>query len=549
MAETYSSSRVVAPFFVNAINEIYQNPNKQMFIMDGAVGVGKTSNFLIPTAYALAKDVVPIKRANGMIRESLWLAIREAENSLVATLKNVIQDALFSPDIVAHENSPVVVYGSHPTFIKIEHQLPDKSILKMVIECMGFNNPASEGRLRSRDYLGCIIPEIQTIPWYEIAELARQRTGRWNPTTTRLERVIDGKLHVLSGAQDLSILLGDANIPPRPHPMYDVIYDQPDLSKTIYHIIRPPSPLIPKPIEAIKDQSIIDKYPNTRYGKKDVVWLPNPEAYAMTRHYERALRCEITGNIIEGKTEPWSGYDYWYSELHQSESIICRHILGIPDSRGGAASVYKNFDSSTQVKHRALVAGGDVYIGYDPGLYGAFSFMQIVDSNKIHIFHEIIFCPDDGLLNENQIKDFVVPYCERALKGCKISVVVDPSGNRGNGAGEGAVYHIKSSGLKFVPCLVPNQDTTARRDCLGYYIDTGFLTVDPSCVESIKALVGGYRYKTTRSGIVSSAVDKNESSHIAEAIQYPAVNIYKKLVSKKRNGGKLKLSKIVSSRR
>ena len=128
--------------------------------------------------------------------------------------------------------------------------------------------------------------------------------------------------------------------------------------------------------------------------------------------------------------------------------------------------------------------------------------------------------------------------------------MVDPSGAYGTSAGEGAIPILREAGLPLRPCAVPNQDTSSRIDCLGFLIDSGKLTVDPSCVSVIKGLVGGYQYKKLRSGVVSDTIDKNDSSHTIEALQYPVVNIYRKIIRGKKNGGSnTRISKLRSVRR
>ena len=536
----YHNKKQVAPFFEDAINEVFLHPEKQMYIMDGAIATGKTSNFLVAGSYALTQCVLPVRQGGRMVREALWAAVRESENSTVATLFGILQDSLFTPEIITSVNSPVKIIGSHPTIIRIEHDLADGTLLRMDIECHGFNNKKAEGRLRSREFMGGLIPEIQTIPW-EIAEVLRQRTGRWRTRNTRLEKTINGRKYMLSGAQHLKILLADANIPPRPHPMYDKLYDPPTLEGSPYHIIRPPSPIIPTPIAKVS-KAVLDKYPTTRFEKKDVVWLPNPEAYYMTKHFEVDEVDEITGErtlLDDGsfKTKAWSGYGYWYAELKQSDSILRRHIIGIPDTVGGESACYPNFSKTEATKKRTFLKTGTVYVGFDPGKYASFVFFQVYPNNQIHIFHEINFEPADHAGTRTQIKDFVAPYIKNTLKGMEVEIIPDPAAWNSTASGEAPVSILNEFKLKVVHCGVPNQDTASRMDNLGYFIDSGLLSVDPSCTDITYALQGGYQFKTTKGGIISDSIDKdNPWSHKAESAQYVGVRLYRILILTKRRG-------------
>jgi hypothetical protein len=62
---------------------------------------------------------------------------------------------------------------------------------------------------------------------------------------------------------------------------------------------------------------------------------------------------------------------------------------------------------------------------------------------------------------------------------------------------------------------------TAVDGFLSRQVDTGpgFL-VDPSCKPLINALRGGYRYRRKTNGEVEDVPDKNQSSHIADSLQY-----------------------------
>ena len=504
--------------------------------MDGPIALGKTANFLATGAYHLAQCVEPIKRKNKLVRESLWFCIRESENGAVATMREVIEDALFTPELMADPNGPYKEHGKNPKFITISHELNDGTYLKMVFECHGFNNKEAESRLRSRATLGVIIPEVQGIPW-EIVAVARQRSGRWRPSTTRLSKVIDGKRYTLSGAQQLKIVLADANIPDRPHPMYDAIYDAPDGGAPTILRLTPPSPVIPKPITEVSPELVASgKYPVTTFEKQKVIWLPNPACYHMTKHFETVETDDITGEPIlddQGvvKTVPWSGYAIWYQELNQSDSIIRRHILGKPDTIGGEAAIYQNFDEKILGVVKPFNPDVQVWIGYDPGNYSGFLFIQEQPDGTMHIFYEIVFEPLDGLRGRDQIEDFVVPYLDDLKLSRPANAVSDPYAMVDTSKGEGEATILRANGIKVVPCKVPNQHVTTRINCLGYYLAQGLVTVDPSCTTFITGVKGGYRWKKTRSGIIAGTVDKNKYSHIVEAGQYPFVNFYRKAFS------------------
>ena len=361
-----------------------------------------------------------------------------------------------------------------------------------------------------------------------------------------IEKEIDGVVRTLSGTADLKFVLCDANIPARPHMMYEKLFDNPDIDRSPYQLLTPPPPITPIPVNDAPSELISnDKYPHTRFERKDVIWVPNPECYYMTKHFETAVlnpdgsaMVDENGNKI---TEPWSGYAIWYQELQQSDSIVRRHVLGRPDTVGGDEAVYPTFNREMHVKDRDFVKGGDVYVGYDPGNYAGVVFMQPRKDGTIHVFHEINFEPADGLTSRSQVDQFVKPFVDQHCRGCKVVFIPDPYAEVDTNQGEGLVAVLSSFGLKCVRCLVPNQNTQARINCLGYFIDQGLLTVSPTCGHLIRALSGGYARKKLRSGVISDRIDKDSIySHIAEAPQYPMVNLYHNMVTRPQRKTKTK---------
>lgn len=475
-----------------------------------------------------------------MVRESQWAAIRESEKSTIETLRGVFQEAIFSPEVMYSDHPPLTVTGNHPAKMRIEHKLPDGTWLLMHIECHGFNNEQAEGRLRSREYLGVIIPEMQTVP-FNIITIASERAGRWRQRDVMIQKEVDGQVRTLSGVMALKMVFCDENIPARPHPVYDHIYDVADHSKSRFLVVTPPPPIIPVPKEVLVErkgaqetEKLAQKYRETIFEKKRVIWMPNPKAYQMTKHYEEVVTDEL-GNVvteedgITPKTVPYSGYKYWLSMLDNTESYIRRMVIGKPDNVGGAASVYKNFNAATQIRERGVDRNRKLWIGQDPGKYAAFYFLQEMADGSIHVFKEFFFQPEDALLTRRQLEDYVFPELDRWIEVYGITdyaFVVDPSAEWGTASGEGAIAIIAENGYYSEPFATSNQDVALRRDGLGYYLEQDLLTIDPSCVYLIQGLKGAYQYKKSKAGVVSDIIEKNEFSHCVEALQYPVGNIY-----------------------
>lgn len=543
------NKRQLDPFFIDAVNLVYQKPNKKAFIMDGTIGVGKSTNFTFDAPYDVASHVKPVDESGSMVRRSTWVIARESENSAVNTLYEIFEHSRFPPAILYKKDGPVKKYGINPTKIVINHGLSDGTELHMTIECYGFRDDKSLGRLKSRSFLGGMAPEMQTMP-FDIIELLIERCGGRSSPGLIVQKKINGKMHTLSGADPLTMVFGDMNIPPRPHKVYDEFYDNTEIEQSEYEIVTPPSPIIHKPIsQATPTEKKL--YKTRKFENKQVVWVPNPDVYFMTKHYEEAV-LDDAGNPVEEngevKTVPWSGYDYWLTKTSNDDSYIRRLLLGVPDTIGGAAAVYHNFNRNTHLAYDNYVRGIPVYVGLDPGISAGWAFFQVLSNGRrIHAFKEFVFSPEDGMHSRQQIENFIAPYIESLAKH-DVEVIGDPYALVKTSKGDGEVSILREHGIKTKNCVVSNQDTDARISNLGYFITTGMLTVHPEeCPMLVKALSGGYQRIKSSSGVISSRINKdNPYSHIAEAAQYAAANLYKKLV--KRNARRpTKVSKFVSA--
>lgn len=543
------NTRHVDNFFNEAVNAVFKNPEKTAFFMDGSLGVGKSSNFLMRAMYVVSSSVKPIMKNGNFVRESIWAGVRESENSAVATFIQLLENSIFTPEIMALEDSPVTVSGSHPTIIRINHNLDDGTILDSKIECHGFNNEKAANRLRTREYLGGLIPEAQGVP-YHIVETVIERCGRWRTDGMYIEKDIEGELYRLTGVTGLAIVLCDINIPPRPHELYTAWYDVVDKDSLPIMFITPPSPLLRIPFDKAS-QEVKDKYPVTRYEGKKVVWIPNPKVYNMTRHYEET---DSDGNKVA-----WTGYKYWLKRLHNTDSHVRRYIVGEPDNIGGEAAVYNTFiKNDSTVTSKELLKNGVIYAGFDPGGYAAIELCQIQKDNILHWFKEFIIEPSDRVSTRRLFREFFFPWCRKHLSGYTVHIIPDPAStslgkNIMTGSEESVLFMIKdevnkenktSKQVNYIvkPCYVNNQATNIRINSLGYFIDSGKCTVDP--IESpvlVTALGGGYQRKKLASGIISDTINKdNPYSHPAEAAQYAAVNILHDIKKGNKNESKRK---------
>lgn len=546
MNEIVNRQRFIDPFFEQCFNQIFIQSDKSLFAMDGAVGTGKTSEFTVRSAYNLSCLIKPMRIGNQYVRESKWAFIRQSEQSAYNTVRSQFNEAIFGPEVVAANPQIMTTHSMHPKELHIEHALSDGTIVHMVIECHGFDNEQSFERLKTHEFLGAMIPEAQAIPWI-IVTTAIERCGRWRAADIVIKRTIDGKEYTLSGQSKLSIVLIDINIPSRPHALYEEWYDRKDRSNLPFVFFTPPSPILPVSPERVNEEAR-KKYPNAIFEGEEVVWVPNPKAYNFTRHYEET---EVGEDGVVRRI-PWTGYNYWLQQIYRDDSAVRRYILGLPDNVSGEAAIYRGFrrDEKTVTK-KPIDAGKPVYVGFDPGGHAALICLQKDSENCIHFFKEFVFTLADNLSTREQLENFFIPYCEKELRRQDIIVIPDPASvwlgrSRMSDTTESAlnILHLlfreanKRNICRFrvEPPQVRNQQGDVRIDSLRYFIDQKKITIDPSCEKFIDGLMGGYRYKMTRSKMLSDQVDKDDPScDVVEAAQYPCVNILKNINKVRRN--------------
>lgn len=537
--------RIVDPFFKTAIDNIFIHSDKNLFAMDGAVGTGKTSEFTVRGAYTIACNVRPIKKGKRMVRESKWAMIRESENSAYNTMYGILTEAIFSPDIVALNPDLITTTGTHPKRIHVCHALPDGTELEMITECHGFNNEQAHNRLRTHEFLGAMIPELQGIPW-NIVTTAIARCGRWRAETLFIDREIDGKLCTLTGVNNLKIVLADVNIPERPHPLYTEWYDLDieEQKRLPFMFQTPPQPIIPIPVERVSNPDIFDKYPQTHYLGEDVVWIPNPKAYNLTRHFEE--KDENGVNI------PWTGFKYWLNMVFDTDSAVTRYVIGKKDTVSGKAAIYKFAQNERSVCGRNLDPDRPIYIGFDPGANCGVTLLQWFDDNHLHFFKEFVFKHEDNVSTREVFGNFVIPYLRDNFSFMDVIIIPDPaaswlqkskSANNVESAKhvllmvtrEANVDPSNTNRYRIVPPQVANQQTDIRINSLKYFIEQGKISIDPEgCPTFLMGLMGDYRRKIVGKGYITDEVDKHtESCDVVESAQYPCINILKSINDKR----------------
>jgi hypothetical protein len=136
---------------------------------------------------------------------------------------------------------------------------------------------------------------------------------------------------------------------------------------------------------------------------------------------------------------------------------------------------------------------------------------------------EEVIAEDIGL--EKHIEQSLRPVLNARYLGRPIAMIGDPSGISKSSIYEETTFDVlKRMGMHAFPA--PTNDIDPRLRAVEAFLlgqrDGGpaFIIDRDRCPVLVRALGGGYRYAKNRMGLRKLAPDKNEFSHVADALQY-----------------------------
>ena len=218
-----------------------------------------------------------------------------------------------------------------------------------------------------------------------------------------------------------------------------------------------------------------------------------------------------------------AGY-YTRAQLGKSADWIKVYIKGEYGFLTDGRPVYPEYsDSIHAAQHMLTPAGGIPFrIGLDFGLTPAASFGQRMPNGRWIVFDELV-STDMGVQRFAQI---LAPQMA-GWGGGEWIIHGDPAGEARAGTDEKTVFQVlAANGIRAFPA--PTNDFTIRREAVGNMLSRlvdgqpGVL-ISPRCVQTRKALAGGYQFKRVQvagDDRFHDKPDKNSFSHVAEAMQY-----------------------------
>lgn len=215
----------------------------------------------------------------------------------------------------------------------------------------------------------------------------------------------------------------------------------------------------------------------------------------------------------------------YYNTQGRSDEYIRTFIDGLYGHSLAGTPVYKYFKPDYHISKHSLVAVKGsirpIIVGMDLGLTPAAVIGQLDPRGRMLIMAEAVGF-DMGV--QRFIRTKLKPLLSERFPGAKIQIVCDPAGKaRQQGDERSTVNIIEAEGFSVIPANT--NAVAARLNAVDDYLmrnadgDAAFL-LDPSCTSLKAAMMGGYRFHPKTGNI-----EKNNHSHVAEALQYLALHI------------------------
>lgn len=258
------------------------------------------------------------------------------------------------------------------------------------------------------------------------------------------------------------------------------------------------------------------------------------------------LRLDVPEELAQRRAQ---GRTYYERFLRSNAPDWCKRYVHAQfgDDPSGTAVFRETFKQHFHVvDDLEPVAAFPLIIGQDFGRDPCSIICQIDHRGRLLVLEEVV-AEDLGL--ELQVERNLRPALmkDRYL-GKSIAIIGDPAGRSKDSIYEETSFDaLKRMGFAAFPAPTNDPDRRIRavEAFLMRQIDGGpaFLVDGRRCPTLVRALNGGYRYGRTRAGVRKPSPDKNEYSHIADALQYACLAAHGGMVGYigNRLGGRMRM--------
>lgn len=425
--------------------------------VEGPVGSGKSTGCVLEILMRAFRQA-PDEHG---VRKSRWAIIRNSYPELKSTTIKTWE--MWVPTEVAP-----VIYAT-PIQCNFKQQLGDGTRMELEVIFIALDRPEDVAKLLSLELTGAYINEAREAAW-ETVEALMGRVNRY----PQIQEDEEG--NKVGGATEPGIIC-DSNPPHITHWLWTK-FETGD---------------VPNGWEKFQQPAAV------YWSEPDHKWMLNPDA-------------ENLRFLPDG---------YYQAQLDAAEEVYIRVMLaGEPGASRKGRPIFTAFNIGVHVAKERINPERQfpLIIGLDFGLMPGCVIGQLTHRG-IRITDEVP-ASDESL--EEFLDEYAMPLLRARYPNYPIIGVGDPAGRGRSALDKRTSFDVLASrGIKAFPASTNSFQT--RKETVDHYLNRiGGLTISPHCTVLIEALSTGYVWKESRNNKGGSVdiADKNEFSHIADALQY-----------------------------
>lgn len=427
--------------------------------IEGPVGSGKSTACMMEVLMRAMRQ----QPDENNVRKSRWAFVRNTYPELKTTTIKTWQE--WVPNSVA----PIVY--SMPIQCTFKQKMVDGTTVHLEVFFMALDTPEDVSKLLSLELTGAYINEAREIPW-EVVEALMSRVDRFPKT------IKDEAGDKLYGASEPGIVC-DSNPPRTTHWCYTKFA----------------TGIVPNKWRKYKQP------PAVYWDDAEQAWKLNPDA-------------ENLRNLSS---------DYYPRQMALGDEHIRIMLAGEYGMTRKGKPIFTKYSENKHVATEILLPrrGTSILLGVDFGLTPACIIGQL--NYKGLVLLDELPASDESL--EDFLDNYILPLLRSKYNGYTIVASGDPAGSGRSALTKmTSIQMMTTRGIRTYPALTNN--FAKRKEAVDFFLgrDEGFV-VSPHLLHTRECLAAGYVFKETRNnqGKVLDVPDKNEYSHMADAIQYLAL--------------------------